>query len=81
VVLKSVPSGATVVVVPGRTVEDHRKNPLKLEHGKLPHPVAEAIRHALSEQEGLRKRLRRLENLSGLAIPDDESKEKEGNYQ
>jgi hypothetical protein len=30
----------------------------------------------IQEQEELRKRLKRLENSSGLAVPDDESKER-----
>ncbi len=61
VVLKSVPSGATVVGVPGRIVEDHRRPLQALEHGKLPDPIAEAIRHVLKEQEKLKERLRALE--------------------
>jgi len=72
VVIKSVLPGATVVGVPGRVVEDRHKPPLDLEHGKLPDPVAEAIRFVLKDQEKLGERLKRLENLSGLIIPIDE---------
>ena len=51
VVIKPVPPGATVVGVPGRIAEDRQKPLLDLEHGKLPDPVAEAIRLVLREQE------------------------------
>lgn len=60
-VLKSVPPGATVVGVPGRIVENNLRRPMDLEHGRLPDPVAEAIKHVLKEQEELRGRLERLE--------------------
>jgi len=72
VVVKSVPPGATVIGIPGRVVEDSRKPLMDLEHGKLPDPVAEAIRLVLSEQEKLGERLKRLESLSGLVVPKDE---------
>lgn len=42
---------------------------MNLEHGRLPDPVAEEIRLVLGEQEKLGKRLRRLENLSGIIVP------------
>ena len=71
VVVKPVPPGATVVGIPGRVVEDRRRPLLDLEHGKLPDPVAEAIRLVLGEQERLEERLKKLEGLSGLAIPKD----------
>ncbi len=76
VVVKSVPAGATVVGIPGRIVEDSHKPLLDLEHGQLPDPVAEAIRLVLGEQEKLGERLERLEDLSGLAVPKDELREK-----
>jgi len=72
VVVKSVPAGATVVGIPGKIVEDKKKPLQDLEHGRLPDPVAEAIRLVLKEQERLGKRLRRLENLSGIAVPEAE---------
>ncbi len=46
VVVKSVPTGATVVGIPGRVMERKKRlvKPLiDLEHGKLPDPVAEAV--------------------------------------
>jgi serine O-acetyltransferase len=72
VVIKSVPPGVTVVGIPGRAVEDRHKPMLELEHGKLPDPVAEAIRLVLMEQDRLEKRLERLEKSSGVATPGDE---------
>ncbi len=76
VVVKSVPPGATVVGIPGRIVEDRHKPFLDLEHGTLPDPVAEAIRLVLEEQEKLAERLKRVESLSGLAVPKDKMRDK-----
>ncbi len=76
VVVNSVPPGATVVGIPGRIVEDRHKPLVDLEHGRLPDPVAEAIRLVLGEHEKLAERLGRLEGLSGLAAPEDELKDK-----
>lgn len=72
VVIKSVPPRATVVGVPGRIVEKKKKPLMDLEHGRLPDPVAEAIRLVLKEQDKLEERLRRLEGLTGLVAPVDE---------
>jgi serine O-acetyltransferase len=72
VVIKSVPRGATVVGVPGRIVEEKKKPLMDLEHGRLPDPVAEAIRLVLKEQDKLEERLKRLEGLTGLVAPADE---------
>jgi len=72
VVIKSVPPGATVVGIPGRVIDEHRKPAVDLEHGRLPDPVAEAIRLVLSEQANLEKRLEELESKSGIAVPRDE---------
>ena len=76
VVLNSVPPDATVVGIPGRIVEDSHEPLLNLEHGRLPDPVAKAIRLVLTEQDRLEERLRRLESSSGLATPEDELKGK-----
>ena len=76
VVIKSVPPGATVVGIPGRIAEDHRKPLMDLEHGNLPDPVAEAVRFVLREQDKLEERLRILESASGIASPKDELLEK-----
>ncbi|MFC1847349.1 serine O-acetyltransferase, partial [Chloroflexota bacterium] len=72
VVVKSVPPGVTVVGIPGRIVEEHHEPISALEHGRLPDPVAEVIRLVLSEQGNLEERLERLENLSGLTIPEED---------
>jgi len=72
VVTRPVPPGATVVGVPGHIVEEHRKMVVDLEHGKLPDPVAEAIRLVLNEQTKLEERLKKLEKSSGIAVPEDE---------
>jgi serine O-acetyltransferase len=72
VVIKSVPPGCTVVGVPGRIVEEQRAARIDLDHGTLPDPVAEAIRLVLAEQDILAERIRRLENASGVASPEDD---------
>ena len=71
VVVKSVPPEATVVGIPGRIVKDHREPSLELEHGKLPDPVAEAIRLVLKEQDKLEERLKRLESAIGIVAHRD----------
>jgi serine O-acetyltransferase len=76
VVIKSVPAGATVVGIPGRIAEDHRKPLMDLEHGNLPDPVSEAVRFVLREQGKIEERLRILESTSGIASPRDELLEK-----
>ena len=74
--IKPVPPGATVVGIPGRIAEDHRKPPMDLEHGNLPDPVAEAIRFVLRQQDKLEERLGVLEGASGITSPKDELLEK-----
>lgn len=76
VVTKSVPPGATVVGVPGRIVEEHKKPLMDLEHGRLPDPVAEAIRLVLKEQDKLKERLEKLEGPMGVEAEKDELGEK-----
>ncbi len=76
VVIKSVPPGATVVGIPGRVIDEHRKPLLDLEHGRLPDPVAEAIRLVLSEQATLEERLEKLETRYGITVPRDELRER-----
>ncbi len=61
VVVKSVPPDSTVVGIPGRVVEDKHEQIIDLEHGKLPDPIAEAIRAVLRQQEKLSARLNKLE--------------------
>jgi serine O-acetyltransferase len=79
VVIKSVAPGVTVVGVPGRVVEDRRKPTIDLEHGKLPDPVNEAIRHLLEEQARLEQRIKRLEGLGVSLVSPEERLEDEQN--
>lgn len=72
VVTKDVPAGATVVGIPGRVVEESRQMVIDLEHGKLPDPVADALKVVLAEQQKLMDRLAQLEKNSGLKVPQDE---------
>ena len=76
VVTRPVPPGATVVGVPGHIVEEHRKMVVDLEHGRLPDPVAEAIRVVLNEQSKLEERLAKLEKSSGITVPEDELRQR-----
>jgi serine O-acetyltransferase len=76
VVNKTVPPGATVVGIPGRIVEDSHNTTADLEHGKLPDPVASAIRIVLAEQGALRERLARIEIIGGITVPSDIFSEK-----
>ena len=76
VVIKPVPPGATVVGIPGRIVEDHHNFITDLEHGKLPDPVAEAIKIVLKEQDKLEDRLSKLETLNGVTTVPDIFKDK-----
>jgi len=72
VVIKSVPPGVTVVGIPARVVTKREKPAMDLEHGKLPDPVAEAIRLVLKDQHKLEERLKKLESVSGIVPPKDE---------
>lgn len=59
VVVKDVPPGATVVGIPGRVVEPKELRPkVDLEHGRLPDPIAEAIRKLEERIEKLEKEKR-----------------------
>ncbi len=76
VVVKPVPPGATVVGIPGRVVEEHREHLRDLEHGRLPDPVAEAIRVVLGEIAVLEERVVKVEKDCGVPVPEDQLKEK-----
>jgi serine O-acetyltransferase len=73
VVIRSVPPGVTVVGIPGRVVTKREKPVMDLEHGKLPDPVAEALRLVLRDYHKLEDRLKKLENISGIKAPPDET--------
>jgi serine O-acetyltransferase len=55
VVIHDVPPGVTVVGIPGRVVTKREKPVMDLEHGKLPDPVAEALRLVLKDYHSLEK--------------------------
>ncbi len=76
VVIKSVPPGVTVVGIPGRVVTKRERPAMDLEHGRLPDPVAEAIRLVLKDQHHLEERLKRLEDASGIPASGHEVKGK-----
>jgi serine O-acetyltransferase len=64
VVVKSVPTGATVVGIPARVMERKKRlvKPLiDLEHGKLPDPVAEAVNILVKRIGELEDRTKELE--------------------
>ncbi len=63
VVVKDVPPDCTVVGVPGRIVVRSGERVDPLEHGRLPDPVAEALREERSRTEELQRRVDRLEAL------------------
>ena len=81
VVIKSVPPGATVVGIPGKIAEDRHEPVVDLEHGRLPDPVAEAIRLILEEQSKLEERLRKLESAVRIVPGEDKLGEREKNIE
>jgi serine O-acetyltransferase len=77
VVIKPVPSGVTVVGVPARVVSKQAQPAAAdLEHGKLPDPVAEALKLMLKDHHRLDERLKALEKLNNIATPPDETGKK-----
>ena len=77
VVIKSVPPGVTVVGIPGRVVTEGGKPAMDLEHGRLPDPVAEALRLVLKDQHSLEERLERLESSIGVTSSQNELNKEE----
>jgi len=72
VVVTDIPRGATVVGIPGRVgLGFTSKDIAELEHGKLPDPVADAIRLVLKEQEKIEERLNKLETVKGIRTEID----------
>jgi serine O-acetyltransferase len=72
VVIHDVPAGATAVGVPARVGVGFSASELEqLEHGKLPDPVADAIRYVVKEQEKLEERLQKVESKEGLTSQID----------
>ncbi len=64
VVVKSVPTGATVIGVPGRIVESltPEKEELDFEHGNLPDPFSDIMKILLQLHNKLEERVKQLEN-------------------
>lgn len=76
VVISDVPSGATVVGVPGRIGLGFTTKEIQaLEHGKLPDPIADTIRFVMQEQEKMDTRIKKLESLQGIVSQADEQVE------
>jgi len=72
VVIRDVPPGATVIGVPGRISLGFTKQELEeLQHGKLPDPVADAIKWVMREQSRLEERLKKLEGREGVTAQID----------
>jgi len=71
VVVKPVPSGATVVGVPGRIVESLTPEKLELdfEHGNLPDPLSDIVKMLLQLNNKLEERVKRLENQEAKGDP------------
>ncbi|MFC2038393.1 serine O-acetyltransferase [Chloroflexota bacterium] len=76
VVVKSVPADSTVVGIPGKIVEDGSEHIPELEHGKMPDPIAEAINLVLRQQTRLASRVKKVEELSGVAVQEDDFESK-----
>jgi len=73
VVIRDVPAHATAVGVPARVGLGFSASELEaLEHGKLPDPIAEALRFVLQEQEKIVERLKKIESLEGISEKLDE---------
>lgn len=77
VVVADVPPNATVVGVPGRIAMGFSAKEIQaLEHGKLPDPIADAIRFVMKEQEKLKERIKKLEKLEKITKHIDKRIEK-----
>jgi len=77
VVVTDVPPNATVVGVPGRIGMGFSAKEIQaLEHGKLPDPIADAIRFVMKEQEKLKERIKKLEKLEKITKHIDKRIEK-----
>ncbi|MFW6134515.1 MAG: serine O-acetyltransferase [Elusimicrobiota bacterium] len=67
VVVTDVPAETTAVGVPAKVGLGFSAEDIEaLEHGKLPDPVAEAVKYVISEQDEINKRIEKLETLEGV---------------
>jgi serine O-acetyltransferase len=72
VVIHDVPANDTAVGVPARIGLGFSASELEqLEHGKLPDPIADAIRYVINEQEKLEARLQKVESKEGVTSDID----------
>lgn len=72
VVINDVPPEASVVGVPGRIGLGFSMEEMQaLEHGKLPDPIAEAVRFVMDNQEKLAQRIEKVETASGVERHED----------
>jgi len=72
-VITDVPPNATVVGVPGRIGLGFSAKEIKsLEHGKLPDPIADAIRFVIEEQKKIEERISKVEKMEGIISKIDE---------
>jgi serine O-acetyltransferase len=70
VVVRDIPSGATVVGVPARVVERKEvRDMLDFEHGNLPDPMDEILKIMLRLEHELEKRVERLEKRHRIKSP------------
>jgi serine O-acetyltransferase len=77
VVIHDVPAGATAVGVPARVGLGFSASEIEqLEHGKLPDPIADAIRFVIKGQEEIELRLKKVESKEGLTSEIDKYLEK-----
>lgn len=75
VVLKSVPDGSTVVGIPGRVVHEERKCAIDLDHGKLPDPIAEALKFILERQNEMERQIKEMTTSTDLLkMKDNEAR-------
>jgi len=86
VVIHDVPANATAVGVPARVAGAVSEEVKILEHGKLPDPIADAVRYVLKEQDKLEERIKQLESKEGLTSQldkylEDKKKEIEQEFQ
>ena len=73
VVVKDVPPHATVVGVPGRIIEQKKKeHDVMLDHGQLPDPIAEVLKIILKENRKLKQRIKNLEDNLNLSIKEED---------
>jgi len=81
VVITDVPENATAVGVPAKIGLGFSGEEVEaLEHGRLPDPVADAVRFVIKEQEELEKRIEKIEAMEGVKAHIDrvlEEKKKE----